>query len=67
MNENHNGQPHLYTDRRMNVISEYGFISEKRRGIIPEILVITTFPPVQCGIASYSHDLVGFLNKKFNQ
>jgi len=33
----------------------------------PEILFITSYPPRECGIATYSHDLVKALNKKFNQ
>jgi glycosyltransferase involved in cell wall biosynthesis len=34
---------------------------------IPEILCITTFPPRECGIATYSQDLLSALNKKFNR
>lgn len=33
----------------------------------PEILCITTFPPRECGIATYSQDLIKALNKKFNR
>jgi hypothetical protein len=32
-----------------------------------EILFITSYPPRECGIATYSHDLVKALNNKFNQ
>ncbi|MDI1255467.1 MAG: glycosyltransferase [Flavobacterium sp.] len=32
---------------------------------LPEILVITSFPPRECGIATYSQDLIGALNNKF--
>lgn len=32
---------------------------------LPEILVITTFPPRQCGIATYSQDLMKALNKHY--
>ncbi len=35
--------------------------------VIPEILFITTFPPRECGIATYSHDLIEALNNKFNR
>lgn len=31
----------------------------------PEILFITTFPPRECGIATYSQDLIKSLNHKF--
>jgi glycosyltransferase involved in cell wall biosynthesis len=32
---------------------------------LPEILFITTFPPRECGIATYSQDLIESLNNKF--
>ena len=32
---------------------------------LPEILFITTFPPRECGIATYSQDLIKSLNNKF--
>jgi glycosyltransferase involved in cell wall biosynthesis len=34
---------------------------------IPEILFITSYPPRECGIATYSQDLVKALNSKFNR
>ncbi len=34
-------------------------------GVLPEILVITTFPPRQCGIATYSQDLIKALNDHY--
>jgi glycosyltransferase involved in cell wall biosynthesis len=34
---------------------------------IPEILFITSYPPRECGIATYSQDLVKALNSKFNK
>ncbi len=33
--------------------------------ILPEILVVTTFPPRQCGIATYSQDLIKALNDHY--
>jgi glycosyltransferase involved in cell wall biosynthesis len=39
-------------------------IREKK---LPEILVITSYPPRECGIATYSNDLITALNKKFNE
>lgn len=33
----------------------------------PEILVLTSYPPRECGIATYSEDLLKALNNKFNQ
>jgi glycosyltransferase involved in cell wall biosynthesis len=34
---------------------------------LPEILFITSFPPRECGIATYSQDLIKALNNKFHQ
>jgi len=34
---------------------------------LPEILFITSYPPRECGIATYSQDLIKALNNKFNQ
>jgi len=34
---------------------------------LPKILVVTTFPPRECGIATYSQDLVKSLNSKFKK
>ncbi|WP_435353113.1 glycosyltransferase [Emticicia sp. SJ17W-69] len=33
---------------------------------LPEILFITSYPPRECGIATYSQDLIKALNNKFN-
>ena len=32
---------------------------------LPEVLFITSFPPRECGIATYSQDLITALNNKF--
>lgn len=32
---------------------------------LPEVLFLTSFPPRECGIATYSQDLIGALNNKF--
>ena len=34
---------------------------------LPEILFITSYPPRECGIATYSQDLVMAMDKKFNR
>ncbi|SHG52400.1 Glycosyltransferase involved in cell wall bisynthesis [Flavobacterium fluvii] len=34
---------------------------------LPEILFITTFPPRECGIATYSQDLIFAINNKFTK
>lgn len=33
---------------------------------LPEVVLITSYPPRECGIATYSQDLIYNLNKKFN-
>lgn len=33
---------------------------------LPEILVITSYPPRECGIATYSQDLITAINNKFS-
>src|SRR5689334_15977660 len=40
-------------------------ISELQR-TKPEILFISSYPPRECGIATYSQDLIKALNNKFN-
>jgi len=42
-------------------------LNQKQNKILPEILVITTYPPRECGIATYSQDLISALNHKFDQ
>jgi glycosyltransferase involved in cell wall biosynthesis len=34
---------------------------------LPEILIVTTFPPRECGIATYSQDLIFALKNKFKK
>jgi glycosyltransferase involved in cell wall biosynthesis len=38
---------------------------QKSRETLPEILMITTYPPHECGIATYSQDLINVLIEKF--
>ncbi|MEA5260224.1 glycosyltransferase [Arcicella aquatica] len=39
---------------------------ENKKKLLPEILFITSFPPRECGIATYSQDLIKALNNKFD-
>ncbi|HMG14134.1 MAG TPA: glycosyltransferase, partial [Saprospiraceae bacterium] len=32
---------------------------------LPEVLIVTTYPPRECGIATYSQDLINAINGKF--
>lgn len=36
-----------------------------KRSTLPEILFITTYPPRECGIATYSQDLIAAIKEKF--
>lgn len=39
----------------------------KNLNSLPEILIITSYPPRECGIATYSQDLILALNNKFSK
>lgn len=39
----------------------------KNLNSLPEILIITSYPPRECGIATYSQDLILALNNKFTK
>jgi glycosyltransferase involved in cell wall biosynthesis len=49
-----------------SIVKKKNHISSTKK-IVPEILVITTFPPRECGIATYSQDLIQSLNDKFKK
>jgi len=42
------------------------YLSKKEK-TLPEILIITSYPPRECGIATYSQDLIFALNNKFEK
>lgn len=44
-------------------VNKMGFLQPQT--ILPEILFITSFPPRECGIATYTQDLVHALNNQF--
>ena len=37
------------------------------KSALPILVMITSYPPRECGIATYANDLFNSLNKKFNQ
>ncbi|MFI5219148.1 MAG: glycosyltransferase [Bacteroidia bacterium] len=49
-----------------DVNSKNGVNHKANRHALPEILFITSYPPRECGIATYSQDLIKALNNKFN-
>lgn len=50
----------------LDLISESKSDYSKKEKQLPEILFISTFPPRECGIATYSQDLILAINNKFS-
>lgn len=50
--------------RQKNINPNFGYKFEGSSNL-PEVLFLTSFPPRECGIATYSQDLIGALNNKF--
>jgi len=49
----------------VNFLSDDHKQLKRQEKILPEILFISSFPPRECGIATYSQDLVNSLNNQF--
>jgi len=47
-------------------INDINIKTSAKNSELPEILFITSYPPRECGIATYSHDLITSLKNKFN-
>ncbi len=47
-------------------INDIEFANDKKKKDLAEILIITSYPPRECGIATYSQDLIKSLNNKFS-
>ncbi len=45
-------------------LSQFGVIETPNK--LPEVLFITSYPPRECGIATYSQDLINALNNQFS-
>ena len=41
------------------------YVNFQAKNILPEILFITSYPPRECGIATYSQDLINAINNQF--
>lgn len=50
-----------------NYDNKFGKFDKAVKNRKPEILLITSYPPRQCGIATYSYDLVKTLRSKFRK
>lgn len=51
-------------DENLLSVNQNGLIEQENN--LPEILFVTSFPPRECGIATYSQDLVNALSNQFN-
>lgn len=59
---------HIFSTREVlkrTAITKSIFIESQN--ILPKILFVTTYPPRECGIATYSQDLIEALNNKFRK
>jgi glycosyltransferase involved in cell wall biosynthesis len=55
------------TNGKLHKINGNGIYHPKMKEAVPEILFITSYPPRECGIATYSQDLLKALSNKFNR
>lgn len=62
-----NQQNDLSPIQQQRSISEYPITIQKNKILLPEILFITSYPPRECGIATYSQDLIKALNNKYQK
>ena len=53
------------TTSPLKVISKRAAVTPVKDNALPEILFITSYPPRECGIATYSQDLIEALNNQF--
>ncbi|MBI3233325.1 MAG: hypothetical protein HYZ42_04685 [Bacteroidetes bacterium] len=55
----------VYSDAMLTKDHIYNYINPITKSTLPQILVITSYPPRECGIATYSQDLIKALEKQF--
>ena len=51
---------------RQKVVSKDGLLFSEADNKLPEILFVTSYPPRECGIATYSQDLIKALLNKYS-
>jgi glycosyltransferase involved in cell wall biosynthesis len=56
----------LLFGERQKVVSKSGSLISETDNALPEILFLTSYPPRECGIATYSQDLIKALHNKYN-
>ena len=73
MRHNNNLQPTIQKNTQQDVLTTnltknenwFGSKISEKDNSLPEILFVSSFPPRECGIATYSQDLILALEKKF--
>ena len=56
----------IFNNNKVAVLKQNGSNFYTPQSSLPEILFINSFPPRECGIATYSQDLIKALNNKFD-
>jgi glycosyltransferase involved in cell wall biosynthesis len=56
----------LLFGERQKVVSKSGSLISETDNSLPEILFLTSYPPRECGIATYSQDLIKALHNKYS-
>lgn len=60
-----NHSTRLMFGERQRVIKKRGVLNSETALDLPEILFVTSYPPRECGIATYSQDLIKALTNKY--